>query len=57
MCFGGNYLRVHDRPPPYSNGGSSKGNPGGGYGATNINAPAPLNLGSGDKAGALESPL
>ncbi|KAJ9090775.1 hydrolase 76 protein [Naganishia cerealis] len=46
-------LRVHDRPPPYTanNGGSSKGNPGGGYGATNINA-TPLNLGSGDKAGA-----
>lgn len=46
-------LRVHDRPPPYTahNGGSSKGNPSGGYGNEGINV-KPLSIGTGDKAGA-----
>lgn len=46
-------LRVHDVPPPYTanNGGSSKGNPAGGYAITDTNS-SPLKLDGGDKAGA-----
>ncbi|CUM66406.1 uncharacterized protein PRCAT00004070001 [Priceomyces carsonii] len=46
-------LRVHDRPPPYtaSDGGSSKGNPSGGYAILNTGVP-PLTLDGGDRAGA-----
>lgn len=46
-------LRVNDVSPPYTaeNGGSSIGNPAAGYGTQEINA-SPLDLSSGDKAGA-----